>query len=106
VSLENKEERKMRTVSAGTTGGETTRLRGILSVSLLTCAFALAPCYVNAADTDKPAESPQKGQDQKAASSEKVPKPPDDLSSCRRDADGMRGPERSRFMTSCLRERK
>ncbi|MDB5862693.1 MAG: hypothetical protein JWO70_499 [Betaproteobacteria bacterium] len=30
----------------------------------------------------------------------------DDLESCRRDADGMRGPERSRFMTQCLRERK
>ncbi|HEX2829823.1 MAG TPA: hypothetical protein VHP37_25980 [Burkholderiales bacterium] len=30
----------------------------------------------------------------------------DDLASCKRDADGMRGPERSRFMTKCLRERK
>ena len=29
-----------------------------------------------------------------------------DLASCKRDADGMRGPERSRFMTQCLRERK
>ena len=29
-----------------------------------------------------------------------------DLESCKRDADGMRGPERSRFMTQCLRERK
>ena len=30
----------------------------------------------------------------------------DDLETCRRDADGMRGPERSRFMTQCLKERK
>jgi hypothetical protein len=30
----------------------------------------------------------------------------DDLDSCKRDADGMRGPERSRFMTQCLKERK
>jgi hypothetical protein len=30
----------------------------------------------------------------------------DDLESCKRDADGMRGPERSRFMTQCLKERK
>jgi hypothetical protein len=29
----------------------------------------------------------------------------DDLTTCKRDADGMRGPERSRFMTECLRER-
>ena len=29
-----------------------------------------------------------------------------DLVTCKRDADGMRGPERSRFMTQCLRERK
>ena len=29
-----------------------------------------------------------------------------DLASCKRDADGMRGPERSRFMTQCLKERK
>ena len=30
----------------------------------------------------------------------------DDLTTCKRDADGMRGPERSRFMTRCLKERK
>ena len=30
----------------------------------------------------------------------------DDLSTCKRDADGMHGPERSRFMTQCLRERR
>ena len=30
----------------------------------------------------------------------------DDLETCKRDADGMRGPERSRFMTQCLKERK
>jgi hypothetical protein len=30
----------------------------------------------------------------------------DDLASCKRDADGMRGPERSRFMTQCLKERR
>jgi hypothetical protein len=30
----------------------------------------------------------------------------DDLTTCKRDADGMRGPERSRFMTDCLKERR
>ena len=29
----------------------------------------------------------------------------DDLDSCKRDAEGMKGPERARFMTECLRER-
>jgi hypothetical protein len=29
-----------------------------------------------------------------------------DVASCKRDADGMRGPQRSRFMTQCLKERK
>ena len=28
-----------------------------------------------------------------------------DLTSCRRDAKGLHGPERARFMTECLRER-
>ena len=95
----------MRAISAVATGGEITGLRSTLSVALLACAFALAPCYVNAADADKAGGRQQKGQDQKAAPGEKAAKSPDDLTSCKRDADGMKGPERSRFMTSCLRER-
>jgi hypothetical protein len=30
---------------------------------------------------------------------------PDDLVSCKRDAGGMHGPERARFMTECIRKR-
>lgn len=29
----------------------------------------------------------------------------DDLDTCKRDAAGMKGPERSRFMTACLKDR-
>ena len=43
---------------------------------------------------------------QKSKDTRSPPRAGDDLETCRRDADGMRGPERSRFMTQCLKERK
>jgi hypothetical protein len=58
-------------------------------------------------ETDsKGAREPNKETDQGARDPRKNARTGDDLDSCRRDADGMRGPERSRFMTQCLRERK
>ena len=83
----------------------------IVAAGLLAWAIALAPGYVVAAESDneppKQAEAPkERGAQQQAASNDPADKGPNDLESCKRDADGMRGPERSRFMTSCLKARK
>ena len=74
-------------------------------------AFALPPAFAaeepdrdpkeaNAPAAEEPAAKPD--HDRRALER----RGDDDLTSCRRDADGMRGPERSRFMTRCLKERK
>ena len=78
-------------------------------VALLLAALAAPPAY--AADTVRDARG---ASGRSSDDGERIAKPEkrneertgDDLASCKRDADGMRGPERSRFMTQCLRERK
>lgn len=55
----------------------------------------------SAADTPKkgpPDERPQ------ASQPGKKPRPPDDLDTCKQQAHGLHGRERSRFMTKCLKE--
>ena len=87
------------------------RLGRIVGVALLAWVGALTPSQLMAAESDsesrKQAEAPkERSSQQKGASVDPADKAPNDLESCKRDADGMRGPERSRFMTSCIRERK
>ena len=80
------------------------------TIALLLAALAAPPAF--AADTGR-----DDGKGASARSSDDGERPTkqekrsderagDDLASCKRDADGMRGPERSRFMTQCLKERK
>ena len=80
------------------------------TIVLLLAALASPPAF--AADTSRddgksesarPSDDGERAARQDKRESERVG---DDLASCKRDADGMRGPERSRFMTQCLRERK
>jgi len=82
----------------------------VLAAGALAAGLALSPLCAQASNNDsKAAQVEQKGKesDQKSSADTKAAdKAPNDLVSCKRDADGMRGPERSRFMTACLRERK
>ena len=76
---------------------------------LLLAALAAPPAY--AADTvrdGKGASGRSSDDGERTAKPEKrtEERTGDDLASCKRDADGKRGPERSRYMTQCLRERK
>ena len=79
-------------------------------IVLLLAALAAPPAF--AADTSrddgKSTSAPPADDAERAAKPDKREgeRVGDDLASCKRDADGMRGPERSRFMTQCLRERK
>jgi hypothetical protein len=69
----------------------------------------LTPIAAHAADRDvdsKGGRGANKDADPAARDAPRSARAGDDLESCRRDADGMRGPERSRFMTQCLKERK
>jgi hypothetical protein len=72
-------------------------------------AVLLTPTAAQAADNDgdsKGGRGANKDADPGARDARKSARTGDDLESCRRDADGMRGPERSRFMTQCLKDRK
>ena len=89
------------------------RMGRIVAAGLFAWAAACTSSLTVAAESDADSESRKqseaqkdRGAQQQAASIDPADKAPNDLESCKRDADGMKGPERSRFMTSCLRERK
>ena len=94
---------------------ERLRRGSLLAAGAVAAAMALSPLYVQASNNDsKAAQAQQKGNDHdqkasandKAAANKAADKAPNEFVSCKRDADGMTGPERSRFMTTCLKERK
>jgi hypothetical protein len=79
----------------------------IVAAGVVAWAIALAPMLAQAADKEsKQAETQKDREAPKASSTNPEDKGPNDLESCKRDADGMKGPERSRFMTSCIKARK
>jgi hypothetical protein len=80
-------------------------MRKIIAAAALGWAVVLAPLPAAASNKDSKT-SPQKNVDQRSASDANAAKPRDELDTCKRDAEGMKGPERSRFMTACLKERK
>ena len=79
-------------------------------VALALAAVALPPALAANADGDagKPADARSAEDADRGDKADKrdTARNGDDLDSCKRDADGMRGPQRSRFMTRCLKERK
>ena len=85
--------------------------RRYASIALALAALALPPAHAADGDGDgeraaKP-EARQSGEDRNGEKEQHTEsRAGDDLTTCKRDADGMRGPERSRFMTQCLKERK
>ena len=77
----------------------------IIAAAALGWAIALAPMPGAAGNKDdKTAQEKSVGQ--RSASDSKTARPGDELDTCKRDAEGMKGPARSRFMTACLKERK
>ena len=83
-------------------------------VAAVLAALLVSPAYSAESDAEthaenRPAESATDSGSSERNRDKDTPRRArtgDDLESCKRDADGMRGPERSRFMTQCLRERK
>jgi hypothetical protein len=80
------------------------------AAALLLSALFAGPCGAAEKSDDKTAPATEKREEPRdeprPESRDKAVRTGDDLESCKRDADGMKGPERSRFMTECLRERK
>jgi hypothetical protein len=78
-------------------------------IAVLLAALAAPPAFAADTSREEKGEAARMSEDaertpkQEKRTAERIG---DDLASCKRDADGMRGPERSRFMTQCLRERK
>ena len=71
---------------------------------VLSCVFASAHAVEAEETKSERAEEEQSRKDD--AEEKKRPfRTRDDLDSCKRDAEGLKGPERARFMTECLRER-
>ena len=82
------------------------------AAALLSCLLlgelAASPAVI-ASNNDSKAGAAANAPDQKSSADHAQPKEPkreDNLDTCKRDADGMKGPERSRFMTQCLKERR
>ena len=95
------------------------RIGHIVTPAAALAALALPPAYAVEADAGdvvtggsadsergRPASSERGGERPRDRDRSDTARVGDDLESCKRDADGMRGPERSRFMTQCLKERK
>ena len=83
-------------------------MRSPIALLAALAALALPPAHAAHAERDKGKDASAPAADSGNAKKEAraAPRTGDDLASCKRDADGMRGPDRSRFMTQCLRERK
>jgi hypothetical protein len=79
-----------------------------VAVALLAGLLAV-PAAVLASNNAGKAAADSRDAGRKSSADPAQPKdqrPGSDLESCKRDADGMKGPERSRFMTECLKQRK
>jgi hypothetical protein len=83
--------------------------RTMMYMRALIAAVVLGTAMCTSA-ADRPDEAPpRESADKESAEQPATKKRGDakgrDLSSCRRDAKGLHGPERARFMTECLRNR-
>ncbi len=76
------------------------------TAALILSVLLVVPGAVAAEDENKAGAATEKRAEPRPAPKDDAANVGGDLASCKRDADGMRGPERSRFMTACLRERK
>ena len=79
-------------------------MKRIIAGAALGWVVAFAPMPGAASNND--AKAAQEKNAGERASDAKSAKQPDQLDTCKREADGKKGPERSRFMTACLKERK
>ncbi len=77
------------------------------ALAIAGCVFAVAsPVHAAKYDPQKSEASYEKeSESRKDAPKRKAQNTRDDLDTCKRDAEGMKGPERSRFMTACLKDR-
>ena len=77
-------------------------MKTLAGTALIAFALAFVPVYASTAD-----ETPQstEARDKPEESQTKREVKTSDTSSCRRDARGLTGPERARFMTECIKKR-
>jgi hypothetical protein len=81
----------------------------VLAAAVLAWALAIPPASASNndnKDTQTETQQKDKGGQRPSSNDKSADKSPNEFASCKRDADGMKGPERSRFMTTCLKERK
>ena len=79
-------------------------MRKIVTASVLGLCLGFANAY--AVETEESKSERAEEQSRKDTAEKKRPKRTrDDLDTCKRDAEGLKGPERSRFLTECLRDR-
>jgi hypothetical protein len=80
-------------------------------VSAATIAASLSLLFSSAYsaeehDSAKPEQTENRAADKAAPKEPRKPQAATDTVSCRRDAQGLHGPERATFMTECLRTRR
>ena len=81
-------------------------IRKLFAVSLLAVSCGSGSAYAVESEDTKAERTEAQDQSRKDTAEKKRPiRTRDDLDSCKRDAEGMKGPERARFLTECLRER-
>ena len=94
---------KCRARRDGADTGTMMYLRAVMAAVLL--GTALCASAAERPDEAPPRESADKEPAEQPAAKKRDDAKGRDLTSCRRDAKGLHGPERARFMTECLRNR-
>lgn len=80
-------------------------IQALPALALTGLVFALGlPAHAATYDRDK-SEAAYEKESRKEGPKRKAQGTREDLDTCKRDAEGMKGPERSRFMTACLKDR-
>ena len=76
-----------------------------LTIALLAALLAASPLHAASKDADTQSSRSEQQSKRPPARANKPAETKDNTQECKEQAHGLRGPERSRFMTKCLRER-
>ena len=76
-------------------------MKTLLNTALIAAALAFGPAHASTEDEKPSSPQSEKSEQTQPKGEKKVM----DTDSCRRDAKGLHGPERARFMTECLKKR-
>lgn len=76
-----------------------------LTIALLAALLAASPLHAASKDADSQSSRSEQQSKKPPPRADKPAATKDDLKECKEQAHGLQGPERSRFMTKCLKER-